>query len=305
MDRLRQLKVVITIDDEGSLAAAGRKLNLSLPSISRILGELETSLGAVLFERSARRCRATEAGQLLVRRSRRLLADYDEILETVGSRWNEPQGKLRMTAPLTFGRMHVLPAVCRFLKECPLIDVGLELSDAVVDLQADDFDLGVRIGPVEAPSLITRRVGFVQSWALASPSYLARYGVPQKPDDLPHHHWIQHSSLRAPGPLSLHGASARALDMRLIVNDAPSALEAARADLGITLALSYQATDDVGEGKLVRVLVDFEPEPTPVSLVYPETRRTVQRLRRLLDFLTTAMEDVLAQRDRNLSAASF
>ncbi|ANH08159.1 LysR family transcriptional regulator [Shinella sp. HZN7] len=293
MDRLRQLKVVVAVEEEGSLVAAGRKLNLSLPSISRILGELEQSLGVVLFERSARRCRATEAGRVLVHRARHLLADYDEILQVVGGRWNEPQGQIRMTAPLTFGRMHVLPAVCHFLKEHPLIDVGLELSDGIIDLQAEDFDLGVRIGPVDAPSLIAKRIGYVHWWALASPSYLSRHGVPQEPNDLSRHHWIQHSSLRSPGPLSLHGSSPRVLDMRLIVNDATSALEAARVDLGITSALSYQAAEDVAEGKLVRVLVDFEPEPLPVSLVYPETRRTVQRLRRLVDFLTKELRKVL------------
>ncbi|MHA7777319.1 LysR family transcriptional regulator [Roseibium sp. M-1] len=297
---LRHLKVIVAIDEEGTLAAAGRRLGLSLPSVSRILSQVEADLGGVLFERSARRCQATAAGREVVERSRQLLADYSEMMEAVSGNWIEPKGTVRMTAPMTFGRLHVLPAVCRFLETNPGIDIGLHLSDAVIDLNAEEFDLGLRIGVVTTPSLVVRRVGTVCWWMLASPEYLEKHGCPQSVKDLAGHLWIQHSSILQPtrSPRQMFGAHAATMSTRLAVNDAPAALEAARRGAGIVSALSYQAAADVAERRLVRILADTGPSPLPVSLVYPETRRTIERVRRLVDFLALELSELLTKEQR-------
>lgn len=275
MDSLRNLKVVVSIDDEGSLVAAAHKLGLSLPAVSRALSRFENTLGVILFERTARRCRTTDAGRSVVERSRRLLADYAEMLEAADGTWKQPWGKTRVTAPLTFRRLHLVPAICRFLDENPGIDIGLNLTDAVVDLQAEDYDLGVRIGPVETPTLIARRVGSVRWWTVASPAYLEKYGAPNAPSNLAQHHWIQHSDLaherQWPGHLPQPRPAVR--DVRLVVNDATSALDAARRNHGVASVLSYQAANDVAQGHLIRVMTNHEPPALPVSLVYPEIRR--------------------------------
>ncbi|WP_274425195.1 LysR family transcriptional regulator [Chelativorans sp. YIM 93263] len=288
MDQLRELRTAIAIEEEGSLAAAARKLNTSLPSVSRTLAGLESRLGLTLFDRSARRCQATEAGRSLLNRSRRLLAEYDDIVADTAKRWNEPRGLVTVTAPLTFGRLHVVPAISRFLLENPAIDVALELSDAVVDLQDDLFDVAVRIGPVRTTALVVRRVAAVSWWTLASPGYLASHGIPLRPDDLRNHIWIQHSNIRVPaGFRTAAGQRSRLIPLkpRLVVNDATAALEAAQTGLGICSAYSYQATEAVASGKLVRILRENEPRPMPVSIVYPEVKRTIARLRKLSSFL--------------------
>jgi len=292
---LRHLKVLVAIDEEGSLAAAGRKLGLSLPSISRILSQAEVDLGGPLFERSARRCQATVAGRLVVDRSRRLLADYFEMVEVVSGNFVEPKGNVRMTAPVTFGRLHVLPTLCRFLEANPLIDVGLQLSDTLIDLNAEEFDLALRIGVVSTPSLVVRRLGTVSWWTLASPEYLERNGRLCTTRDIAGHRWIQHSNLLQPArlPHQLFGSDAVPVRERLAVNDAAAALEAAIRGVGVVTALSYQAAEHVANGKLVRVLVDFEPASLPVALVFPETRRTIERVRRLVDYLAFELSELL------------
>lgn len=291
MDTIRRLKVIVSIADEGSLAAAGRKLSVSLPTVSRVLADFEKTADAPLFERSARQCRLTEAGQIFVDRARQITLDYGEMLDVAAGVRRQPKGKVRMTAPLTFGRMHVMPAICTFLQEHPGIDVGLHLTDAVVDMASEGFDLGVRIGEVEAPSLIARRIGSVTWWTVASPDYLEKHGTPHAADDLTQHQWIQHSRLEREEFLQGQKATRRpaVLNTRLIVNDASSALEAARRGLGITSLLSYQAAADVTEGKLLRILPDLESKPHPISLVYPATRRTIERLQLLMDHLASKM----------------
>ncbi|AKM07893.1 Transcriptional regulator [Pelagerythrobacter marensis] len=286
-DSLRHLRIIVAIDEEGSLAAASRKLGLSLPSISRILSQSEANIGARLFERTARRCVSTEVGSIVLERSRQILADYTEMFEIAGGSWREPKGLVRMTAPVTFGRLHVVPSLCRFLDANPAIDVALHLTDAVVDLTDAGFDVGLRIGPVTSPSLVAKRVGEVAWWTLASRDYLDRHGTPASPADLGGHKWIQHSSILQPArsPQDLFGPQTATPSTRLAVNDAMAALEAARRGMGILSALSYQAQKDVDEGRLVRIRFPGEAEPIPVSLVYPETRRRIERSRRLVDFL--------------------
>ncbi|MBA3676489.1 MAG: LysR family transcriptional regulator [Sphingosinicella sp.] len=299
MDRLTELHVLITIAETGSLAGAARRLRRSPPSVTRILADLEERLGVRLIERSSRRCAPTEAGRQLVEQARHLIGSYEDATSEASGEATAPRGSIKLTAPLVFGREHVAPLLLTFLDAQPAINVELLLSDRVNDLQEENIDLGVRIGRIADTSLIARRIGTVRRVVVASPNYLKAHGEPAAPADVSGHHIVQHSDLGPGTPWEFGGERARNIPVtpRLTVNQADVAVAAALAGRGLVKALSYQVARHVAEGRLVRVLRDFETGPMPVHIVWPESRRPLQRVRLLIDHLVAGLQplDVLQE----------
>lgn len=283
VDRLEELAVLVAVLDAGSLAAAGRRLRRSPPTMTRLLAALEARVGARLVTRNTRRLAPTEAGRRLAEQSRRLLAGYQEAVQEAAAA--PVAGLLRVTAPLVFGRRHVTPLVASFLDAHPAARVELVLSDRALDLVAEGLDVAVRIGRLADSSLVARRVGEVRSVLVASPAYLARRGTPRAPADLARHDVVFTSS--RPGPLEWRfgagrGAAVR-LQPRLLVNEIEAMLLAVRAGRGIGRALSYQVAAELAAGALVRVLPEVEPPALPVQLVVPGGRHPAPRVRAFLD----------------------
>jgi DNA-binding transcriptional LysR family regulator len=290
VDRLDELAIFVAIIDEGSLAAAARKLRRSPPAVTRALAQLEERAGTRLFERTTRRCRPTEAGRRLVEHARGVLAGYDEAVREGAA--GPVRGVLRVTAPLVFGRRHVTPIVASFLDAYPGVRVELVLSDRNLDLVGDGFDVALRIGPLADSSLVARRLGEVRSVLVASPSYLAGHAPLGAPGDLVRHDVIFTAS--RPGPLEWRFGNARPghtvrLVPRLIVNEVDAMLLAVRAGRGIGRPLSYQVADDLVAGTLVRLLPEFEPPPLPVQLVVPSARHLSPKARSFLDHAARAL----------------
>lgn len=288
MDRFSELQVFLAIVDAGSLSAAARRLHRSPPAVTRILSNLEQRLGTVLLDRTSRRCQLTDAGRQMADRARFILANYEDAISEISGDTTSPRGSVRVTAPLMFGREHVAPAVVEFLDLFASINVELQLADRVIDLHEENFDLAVRIGRVADPTLVARRVGTVRLVTAASPSYLTKRGEPRRPEDILEHDIIQHSSAGAATPWSyVVGGVSKTIRVapRFTVNQADAAVAAARIGRGLVTALSYQVHPDLVSGLLVRVLRDFEPPALPVSVVYPEVRRSVRRVRLLADHL--------------------
>jgi DNA-binding transcriptional LysR family regulator len=283
MDRLDELAIFVAILDEGSLAAAGRKLRRSPPAITRALSVLEERVGARLLERTTRRSRPTEAGRRLADHARQVLAGYGEAVREVAAA--SLRGVLRVTAPLVFGRRHVTPIVASFLDAYPGVRVELVLSDRNLNLIEDGLDVALRIGPLADSSLIARRVGEVRRTTVASPSYLAGRPALRTPSDLTRHDII--FTATRPGPLQWRFGASRDLVVRLvprlIVNEVEAALLAVRAGRGIARALSYQVADDLAAGTLVRLLAEHEPPPLPIHLVVPSTRHLSPKARGFVD----------------------
>lgn len=288
MDRLDELAVFVAILDEGSLAAAGRRLRRSPPAITRALAGLEERVGARLLERTTRRSRPTEAGRRLAEHARQVLAGYDEaVREPVAA---AVRGVLRVTAPLVFGRRHVTPIVASFLDAHPGVRVELVLHDRNLDLIEDGLDVAVRIGALGDSSLVVRRVGEVRRVVVASPSYLAGRAPVRTPRDLLHHDIV--FTAARPGMLAWRFGAGREvvrLVPRLIVNEVDAALLAVRAGRGVARALSYQVADDLASGALVRLLPDREPPPLPVQLVVPSARHLSARARSFVDHAARAL----------------
>jgi len=281
MDRLDELTIFVAIVEAGSLISASRRLRRSPPAVTRALSALEDRIGMRLVERTTRRL------------ARTLLADYDEAL--AGASQAPVRGVLRITAPVQFGRRHVAPIVSAFLNEYPDVQVELSLNDRNLDLIEGGLDLAVRIGALADSSLIARQVGSVRRVVVASPEYLARRGVPRTPLDLATHDTI-FGMARSParewrfGP-SPRGAVVR-LSPRLLVDDIEAQLQSAQAGRGIARVLSYQVTDELAAGTLVRLLQDFEPDPLPVQLVTLNRSHLAPKLRAFLDSALKIFRDV-------------
>jgi DNA-binding transcriptional LysR family regulator len=274
MDRLDALAFFVAVAEQGGFMAAARKTGRSTAAVSRAVAALEDRLGERLFNRSTRALSLTEAGDKLLDRARRLLADYDEMADSLQG-GSAPRGALTLTAPVMFGRLHIMPIVQDFLREHPFVDVTLLLFDRVVPLVEEGIDLGLRIGHLPDSSLLALRVGAVRRVLVASPDYLARAGEPRDPADLADHAFIStFGAASAPGHWSLGAEEDRTIRFRprLTVNSVDAALDAASAGLGIVRLFSYQTAERIAQGRLVRLLQSFEPPAVPIHLVRPPGR---------------------------------
>ncbi len=288
MDRLTELATFVAVIDNAGFAPAARALRRSAPTVTRIIGDLEARIGVRLLDRTSRRCKPTEQGRKLAEDARALLANYDQAVAAASGDAVAPRGPLRVTASYFFGREHVAPALMRFVSGHDGITAELDLTDRVVDIASDGFDLAVRIGRIADMSLTARRVGSVARVVVASPEYLRSNGEPKNPAELREHELVQHGS-RPDEPWRMRSMEGEEIMLpvraRFTVNQADAALAAARSGHGLVTCLSYQVHADLASGELVRILCDHEPEPLPVHLAWPEGRDRLLRVRMLIDHL--------------------
>ena len=294
MDRLDAMTVFLAVVDEGSLSAAGRRLAMPLATVSRKLAELEGHLGARLLNRSTRRLELTEPGRGYEQACRRILDEVDGAERAVAGEYDAPRGELAVTAPIVFGRLHVLPIVNEFLRANAEVDVRLALGDRVAHLLDEHVDVAVRIGVLPDSRLNALPLGTLRSVVCASPGYLKAHGTPRTPADLARHRCITFEAT-FPAPWRFAGAPPFApVRPRLVVNTAEAAVDAAVAGLGVTRVLSYQAEAALRAKQLRLLLRKFEPAPVPVNLVYDGQQRVTSKLRAFLDFAAPRLRERLA-----------
>jgi DNA-binding transcriptional LysR family regulator len=298
MDRLEAMSALLAAVDAGSLSAASRKLGMPLTTVSRKVSELEAHLRTRLVHRTSRRLILTDAGLSYLAACRRILEDIDAAERAAAGEYATPRGDLIVTAPIVFGRLHVLPVVLAFLKAYPNIDIRLMLADRVINLQEEHADLAVRIGELPDSSMVATRVGAIGRVVCGSPAYFAERGTPKTPADLRNHDCVTFSGLMSAQTwVFARGKSniSVAVRSRLVVNTAEAAIDAAVAGVGITRVLSYQAAGAIRAGALVLALREFEPAPVPVSLVHAGQGLLPLKLRAFLDFAGPRLKATLAQ----------
>jgi DNA-binding transcriptional LysR family regulator len=295
MDRLDAMSVLLAVVEHGSLSAASRHLRSPLATVSRKISELEAHLDAQLMTRSNRKIALTEAGRSYVEAAREILERVEEAERAATGEYSAPKGDLTMTAPIVFGRLHVLPVVLEFLKAYPDINIRLILGDRVFNMVEDQIDVALRIGNLPDSNLIASRLGSIRRIVYASPDYLARRGEPRHPRDLIMHDCVTFEGLAtaqswmfADGRKTLSAP----IRSRLAVNTAEAAVDAAVAGLGITRVISYQAASAVTEGRLVPLLEPFEQPAPPVNLVHVPQGQIPLKLRAFLDFATPRLRMV-------------
>lgn len=298
MDRYEAMSVFVATADEGSLSAAGRRLQMPLPTVSRKLAELEAHLGARLFIRSTRKQTLTEAGRDYLAASREILDRVIEAERSAVGRQASPRGELIIAAPLVFGRFHVLPVVTDLLSLFSDISVRLVLSDTNANLLEDNIDVAVRIGELPDSGLTARQVGEITRVVCASPAYIEKHGSPRSPVELRRHECVTFeglsSSLTWSFPTS-EGTVRVPVRTRLTVNTADAAIAAAESGVGITRVLSYQVAPQLQRGTLVRLLKEHEPTPSPVNLLYARQGRLPAKTRCFLDMAATRLTGALAK----------
>jgi DNA-binding transcriptional LysR family regulator len=288
MDRADNLTVFAEVAEQGSFAAAARRLGRSPTAVTRTIAELEARLGVRLLNRTTRAVSLTDPGRRLLAGAKRVLADLDEIERAAAGEGTAPRGELRLTAPILFGRLHVEPLVLEFLRRFPDVSVALTLIDRPVDLIEDGLDAAVRIGVLPESSSIATRVGTMRRLVVGSPDYLAQHGTLQVPGDVGIHSTIAFSGLSGAEHWTFREGRSDisvAVKPRLTVNTAEAALDAARTGFGLTRVMGYQAADDIARGSLVRLLKEYESEELPIHVVYPGGRHPPPKLRAFLDFV--------------------
>jgi DNA-binding transcriptional LysR family regulator len=281
MDRLDALAAFVAVAEHKNFAKAARELRISPPAMTRSIGQLEEQLGTTLFHRTTRSVRLTEDGHALLEKARDMLQHWRETEQAMIGRQGEPRGELHITAPVLFGRLHVLPVVTELLTAHPAMTVQMMLLDRNVRVVEEGIDVAVRIGPLEDSSLVGITIGTVSPTVVASPDYLARRGIPRKPEDLARHDVIQSAPVRSTGQWRFGPKSVQfgGVNPRLRVNSLDGVLAAAKAGLGLANLLSYQVAEAVSEGTLCTVLDDAAPPPLPVSLLFPANRSQLPSLR--------------------------
>ena len=296
MDQLEAMRVFAAIADGGSLSAAARALGIPVASVSRKLGALEAHTGARLLSRTTRRMALTEAGRRYLDTVRRVLAAIEEADRSVASETRDLDGTLAVTAPLVFGRLHVLPIVAEFLRLHPRVDVRLVLADRNVELIDEGLDVAIRIGALPDSSLVATRVGAVRRITCASPAYLRARGTPAAPEELAAHDTIAFSMLAPGGRWSYpgrRGARSVAVRARLSVTTAEAAVDATVAGLGVTRILSYQAAAALAAGQLVAILERFEPPAAPVHVLHGEGGQPRVRVRAFTTLAAKRLRETL------------
>lgn len=298
MDRLEAMSLFVAAVEAGSLSAAGRRFGIPLATVSRKVSDLERHLNTRLLNRSTRRLTPTDAGEAYLAACRRILDDVGEAERAAAGEYSAPTGELAITAPVVFGRLHVLPVVTGFLSAYPDVDIRLTLADRITQLVEDHFDLALRIGQLPDSSLVAIGVGSIRRVVCASPAYLAEHGMPTTPEDLSTHNCITFEGLSSAAPWGFARGKTEVtvqVRSRLQVNAAEAAIDAAIAGVGLTKVLSYQVDAAVRAGTLRILLREFEPEPWPVSLVHAGHGLLPVKLRAFLDFAAPRLKERLAR----------
>ncbi|HYH17305.1 MAG TPA: LysR family transcriptional regulator [Azospirillum sp.] len=288
MDRLDDMLAFIKVVDTRSFTAAADKLNLSKSVVSRRISELENRLGARLLNRTTRKLSLTEVGQAFYERCTRILADLDEAERAVTDLHAAPRGRLKVNAPLSFGLLHLAPAVAAFMERYPDIEIDIDLNDRYVDLIDEGYDVAVRIGRLRDSSLIAKRLAPNRRAVCASPSYLERHGWPQTPEDLANHQCLLYTNvpLAEQWQFRVNGETRTVrVSGSLYANNGDILLSAAIAGRGIVVSPTFLCGPALSAGQLRCLLFDCTVSESAVYAVYPQNRHLSPKVRAFVDFL--------------------
>jgi DNA-binding transcriptional LysR family regulator len=293
MDKFQEMASFVAVVEAGSFVGAADATGLSKAAVSRHVAELEQRLGTRLLQRTTRRLSLTDDGQLFFARAKDMLAAIDEAESEISSRSGEPSGRLRINAPLSFGVMHLAPLWPRFAQLYPKVSLDIELSDRVVDLVEEGYDLAVRITNLPSSQLVSRQLATTRMIACASPQYLALHGTPAHPGELAQHEVISYSYFAARDEWTFNSADDSPVVVRtharIHANNGDTCRAAALAHQGIVLQPDFLIADDLRRGTLVELLPTWRAMTLGIHAVYPSRKHLPIKTRRLVDFLVEGL----------------
>lgn len=285
MDRLSSMAIFVRVAELGGFAAVAAETGLSATTIGNHIRALEDRLNARLIQRTTRRQSLTELGRVYHERCRRILAEVEAAETWASEMQRAPRGNLRITAPVSFGTMQLVPALADYLATFPEVSIDLVLNDRVVDLVDEGFEAAIRIGKLSDSTFIARKLRPYRWILCASPSYLARAGMPGSAEELANHACLGFTQASVVRPWKI-GAADMAPQGKLSVNSGPALREAALAGLGIIQQPEALLAADVERGDLVRLLPDAEMPSAAMHLIYLPDRRLTPKLKSFIDFVS-------------------
>lgn len=300
MDRFQAMSVFAKVAEAGGFAGAGRQLNMSPPSVTRIVAALEDALGTRLLHRTTRSVKLTEAGARYLDDCRRILAELQQAEAAAAGSYLAPIGTLTVSAPVLFGRMHVMPILGAFLERHPKVTGRALFVDRMTNLVEEGIDVAVRIGHLTDASYAATRVGAVRQVICGAPTYLGRHGIPKRPDDLVGHRLIGVTAAWSAHEwrLGLAGDILVRIEPVLYCNTNDAAIAAAVSGFGLTRVPGYQIAEHLSSGALLPLLKAFEAEPLPIHVVHAERRHAPAKVRQFVDLAVDRLRGDRTLKDR-------
>jgi len=289
VDHFHALNAFVRVVEAGSFARAAERLDRSVSAVSRQVAELEAYLGARLLNRTTRRLSLTEPGRAFHERAVQLLADLEEAEAAVGAGALEPRGTLRVTCATTFCIRHLAPAIAAYAAAHPRVRFDVELSDRIVDIVDEGYDLAIRVGAVRSQALIARRIGTTTLVCCAAPAYLARHGTPRAPEELAQRPCLTYAYAPERNVWRFRDAQGRACDVHVggpaHANNGAMLTALGVAGLGIHMEPDFVVAPHVRAGRLVPILTGYTPESGAINAVYPSRRHLSAKVRSFIDFV--------------------
>ncbi|MGB1951092.1 MAG: LysR family transcriptional regulator [Marinobacter sp.] len=296
MDRLLEMQTFCAVVEAGSFVAASEAMGMSKAAVSRYVSELESRLRVRLLHRTTRRLSLTAEGDVFYVRCRELLAGVEEAEAELTSSTSVARGVLRINAPVSFGIRHLAPLWGEFHARFPDVELNIDLSDRLVDIVEEGFDLAIRIASLRNSSLVSRRLTSTRLLVCASPEYICAHGAPEKPEDLANHRVIAYSNLATGNEWHFQGmegpVSARVRPW-MYANNGETCCAAAVAHQGVVRQPSFLLQEDLDAGRLVELMQQYRSAEMGVYAVYPTRKFVTPKVRALVDFLVAAFPDVV------------
>lgn len=289
MDKFEDLQTFVRVVETGSISAAADRMSIAKSAVSRRISDLEHRLDVQLFQRTTRKLNLTETGKSFYERATQILADLEEAELAVSQQHGSLAGRLKIAAPLSFGLLHLGPAITEFMHLHPQIQFEMDFNDRQVDLLQEGFDLAIRIARLSDSSLVARRIAPVHHVVCASPDYLASHGMPHSPADLQQHRCLVYSNIADPDVWHYRDQTSKAAKVSVPIalrsNNGDFLRDAAIAGRGIILEPTFIVYQAIKANKLRPILTDFQWPVVNAYVVYPSTRHLSYRVRTFVDFL--------------------
>ncbi|MGF7135817.1 DNA-binding transcriptional LysR family regulator [Paraburkholderia sp. EB58] len=293
MDRLTAMETFVCVVESGSFSAAARILNVGQPAVSKTIALLEERLSVRLLLRSTRGLMPTEAGQAFFARAKRAIEEAEEAEIAARGAGSNLSGRLRVCAAVTFARLHIVPAIGRFLEEHPDLNVDMVLDDRNVDLLEEGIDIALRMGRLEDSSMTARKIGEVPRLVVGTPAYFKRAGIPASPADLSSHQAIVYNQRGGGGTWTFRRESSEvavAVSGRVATTAAEGIRAAVLADLGLAVVSEWMFSPELKSGEVCSVLNDWRLPPIELWAVFPSGRMVNAKTRAFLNFLTDILD---------------
>lgn len=288
MQNLPDLMTFVMVVDEDSFSAAAKKLGLSHSVISRRITRLESELGVQLLQRTTRRLSMTEAGRAIYERGKQIQRDIEEVSLTVSVSQQELRGTLRINAPMSFGQLHLVPAICEFMEQYPDLRIELLLGRQHANLIEESLDVSIQISELPDSSFIAKTLMHRNTVLCATPEYLKQHGTPEKPEDLKHHNCLLYQEKRVHSDWRFvrHGEEFSVkVSGNLIINSSQAIAKAALASLGIARLPSYLITHEINMGNLISLMPEYCPKDIGIHAIYSHRKYLAKKVRVFVDFL--------------------